>query len=433
GVGVAKTGDKMNVSLNTILYGPPGTGKTYNSINYAVQIADPDFMSKIADIPSSRVAITNRYKELVNEGRIVFTTFHQSMSYEDFIEGIKPITTINEDVVYEISNGIFKQVCSKASKNLELPKTIRSKNAEYKITSLSEDTITIETTSGKLINIPKGLYVELNTAINSGKIAINDIIANRNIADTIESKYDKYYFGWGSVLYALCSSNLDEVNNNDPHVLIIDEINRGNISQIFGELITLIEPDKRAGNKEALEVTLPYSKERFSVPPNLYIIGTMNTADRSVEALDTALRRRFSFIEVAPDYNLLEDAFYEDISLSDLLETLNLRIEGLLDKDHAIGHSYFLRVANKEISLKQVFFNEIIPLLQEYFYGNYGRLELVLGTGFVKSRQITQDIFAQASYDNDDFADHLQFSIVKEAELGDIGFLNALHILLNNA
>jgi len=216
-------------------------------------------------------------------------------------------------------------------------------------------------------------------------------------------------------------------------VLIIDEINRGNVSQIFGELITLIEPDKRAGNKEALEVTLPYSKTKFSVPPNLYIIGTMNTADRSVEALDTALRRRFSFIEVAPDYNLLEDAFYEDISLSDLLKTLNHRIEGLLDKDHAIGHSYFLRVAAEEISLKQVFFSEIIPLLQEYFYGNYGRLELVLGTGFVKSRQITQDIFARASYDNDDFADHLQYSIVKEDELDDIGFLNALHILLNNA
>lgn len=159
----------------------------------------------------------------------------------------------------------------------------------------------------------------------------------------------------------------------------------------------------------------------------------MNTADRSVEALDTALRRRFSFIEFAPEYSLLKGTYYEGISLETLLKTINDRIEGLLDKDHAIGHSYFLRVSSGEMILQQVFFNEIIPLLQEYFYGNYGRLELVLGSGFVKSRQITQNIYAKPLNDNDDFADHIRFSIVRESDLNESDFLNALHILLKDA
>ncbi|MDD4310597.1 MAG: AAA family ATPase [Candidatus Cloacimonetes bacterium] len=213
------------------------------------------------------------------------------------------------------------------------------------------------------------------------------------------------------------------------YVLIIDEINRGNVSQIFGELITLIEPDKRAGMPEALDVTLPYSKEKFSVPANLYIIGTMNTADRSVEALDTALRRRFSFREMTPEYDLLKGSEYEGIRLNSLLEKINLRIEGLLDKDHAIGHSYFLKVSKGECTLKAVFFNEIIPLLQEYFYGNFGRIEMVLGSGFVKSSPVSLSVFALPSSDNDDFNDHVCYTLVRS--MNDADFLNALHTLMN--
>jgi len=193
----------------------------------------------------------------------------------------------------------------------------------------------------------------------------------------------------------------------DPFVLVIDEINRGNVASIFGELITLIEEDKRTGNGEGLEVVLPYSKQRFSVPPNLYIIGTMNTADRSIEALDTALRRRFSFVEMAPQAELIReeghsaesDGYVDGIDLVSLLNTINRRIEVLLDKDHRIGHAYFMQVSNRQ-ELVQAFRNKVIPLLEEYFFGDFGKIGLVLGGSFVERMSVDSGLFADfAGYD----------------------------------
>ena len=183
-----------------------------------------------------------------------------------------------------------------------------------------------------------------------------------------------------------------------PYVLIIDEINRGNVSQILGELITLIEPDKRLGKKEAIALKLPYSKEMFGVPPNIYIIGTMNTADRSVEALDTALRRRFSFVEMMPDPRVIHDKFIDDISLSKMLSIINSRIEQLIDRDHTIGHSYFIHVRLKR-KLAAVLQDKVLPLLQEYFYGDYGKIGLVLGKAFVTKTSGSSVGFADFEYD----------------------------------
>lgn len=211
-------------------------------------------------------------------------------------------------------------------------------------------------------------------------------------------------------------------------VIIIDEINRGNISQIFGELITLIEDDKRLGKEEALEVILPYSKEPFSVPPNLYIIGTMNTADRSVEALDTALRRRFSFQEMPPKPELIRtdgkskdtNGVIEDIDLVELLTTINRRIEMLLDRDHLVGHSYFMDVDSIE-GLKIVFQDKIIPLLQEYFYSDYSKMGLILGEGFVTSNTDKEKPFPFfASFENDYQYDYIDKKIYRIAYLDSV-------------
>lgn len=310
--------------LNLILYGPPGTGKTYNTVNKALEIIDGTNSHDI-----------NRFNELKNVGRIKFTTFHQSMSYEDFIEGIKPVTytdstTNQKTVTYPIKNGIFKEFCYDIIKKHLVKRNIAEKEKEEK----------------------------------QIKEKIQEVITSNTYGDNNKETLDKY-------------------------VLIIDEINRGNVSQIFGELITLIEDDKRLGEPEAkaYTVTLPYSNEEFSVPKNLYIIGTMNTADRSVEALDTALRRRFSFEEMMPKPELLDNKEItvgsKKIAVKKLLETINNRLLVLKDREHQIGHSYFMGVDSVE-NLKDVFFNKIIPLLQEYFYGDYEKIQMVLGQGFVK-------------------------------------------------
>ena len=212
---------------------------------------------------------------------------------------------------------------------------------------------------------------------------------------------------------ALSKEELSKIvikENTKPYVFIIDEINRGNISKIFGELITLIEPTKRSGKKECISTKLPYSKKEFTVPDNVYIIGTMNTADRSIALMDTALRRRFKFEEMLPDYHLLEDIFVEDkgtkVNIGAMLKVINERIEYLYDREHTIGHAVFLeKMENDKINidinkLENIFKKNIIPLLQEYFYEDYEKIRIVLGDNakdedeqFILAVSIPKDIF----------------------------------------
>lgn len=277
-----------------------------------------------------------------------FTTFHQSYSYEDFIEGIKPRLSEdkNEDeteqvaeIEYEIKPGIFYNACDKAAQ-----------------------------LAG---------YSDLQEALQ----------------DTKEGRADKF-------------------SKSQPYYLIIDEINRGNVANIFGELITLIEKDKRLGAQQETIVNLPYSKDDFGVPANLVLIGTMNTADRSIEALDSALRRRFTFIEYAPEPALLREPAYksENIDLQALLTAINNRIELLLDKDHLIGHSYFMGIKSIE-DLMATFKNKVIPLLEEYFYGKPHMIGLVLGPAFLKEKE-TVPLFSEFDTAFSDIQEKKRFEII---------------------
>lgn len=298
-------------SVNTILYGPPGTGKTYNSIKYAVDTVDTNFNQDGSN--KSYTNYVDKFKELKDKGQIVFTTFHQSYGYEEFIEGIKPNLSDSSD-----------SSDSSDKKDSEGDKPNLSNSSEEKIS----------------YKIAEGIFKEC------------------------------------------CKKAEGDSGNN--YVFIIDEINRGNISKIFGELITLIEDSKREGELEAMSVILPYSKEKFSVPKNVYILGTMNTADRSISLMDTALRRRFEFIEMMPDEDLLDKVVVEeDIKVHKMLKIMNQRIEALYDREHTLGHAFFMPLRKEEKAtinqLESIFKNKIIPLLQEYFYEDYEKIMLVLG------------------------------------------------------
>lgn len=422
----------LKTSLNQILYGPPGTGKTYNTINSAIKIINPDF-----DLNQERKLVKQEFERLVNAGQIIFSTFHQSMSYEDFIEGIKPGTVDNE-VIYEIKPGIFKLICEQAK-----AKAISSDNFEQVYKKLLEE---IKKNGGKLVlesivhakeftvyeNSKGNLKFHANTDKRYEGVIRKDIIEHYlKTGETLD--WPSYVKAVGAHIVAKYHYTKEELHTNKSYVLIIDEINRGNISQVFGELITLIEEDKRLGKSEALEVTLPYSKEKFGVPSNLYIIGTMNTADRSVEALDAALRRRFSFTEMMPKPELITNEI-NGVSLSKVLETINQRIEILLDKDHQIGHSYFMSVQTED-ELKSAFKNKIIPLLQEYFFGDYGKIGLVLGSGFVTAtkKMDSKNLFANFddSYDAADFAERTIYKIV-DVDSSEFDIQTAIKSLLNN-
>lgn len=431
-------GDSMitqSFDKNLILYGPPGTGKTYSTAIYAVAICDSKNLDELTDYD----AVMRRYNELKSEGRIAFTTFHQSYGYEEFIEGIKPLTDeATDEIHYHVESGIFKSFCETAKKKiveetqLDIPDdaaiwkvTIRKEviddcfennririnhdfgkwSSSYLVNEMKEGDIILTTcisctnTNGIAI-VTDGDAYELNdaesdktarnvkwiatnidediVALNAGKqfnrvITVHKLVRMR-VADVIEiaKKHNKSL------------SSVKIYDNTKPYVFVIDEINRGNISKIFGELITLIEDTKREGMPEAASAILPYSGEPFSVPENVYLLGTMNTADRSIALMDTALRRRFSFEELMPDADVLRKIGadkVDDLDVAAMLEAINERITFLYDREHTIGHAFFTKLKDVPTleTLKTIFKKSVIPLLQEYFYEDYQKIQLVLG------------------------------------------------------
>jgi len=366
-----KQGDSMkNIPLNLILYGPPGTGKTYNTVIKAMEIINPNCIeyNEKGDV-SNYLDVKKEFDKAKDNHQIEFVTFHQSYSYEEFVEGIKPDLS-SDDLKYELNEGIFKRICehaeTKYSDNFDeiyakFLDEINSVEGLYKLkTRKNKKDFGLEINSNNNLNIFMG-----NDFHKQGTLTKENI--QKHFLQTRTKKDWSGYYD-GIIDYLRDKYNLKKQDKKvQPHILIIDEINRGDVSKIFGELITLIEEDKRIGNKYQMKITLPYSKEPFGVPNNLYIIGTMNTADRSIALLDTALRRRFDFEEIMPRPELLCGKVVEGINLQTLLTKINERITNKYDRDHKIGHSYLMGVDTKE-QLKRAYKNRILPLLNEYFY-----------------------------------------------------------------
>lgn len=464
---------KMNQEpLNQILYGPPGTGKTYATIDRTLAILDPDFLRSYEgqNTVAARAVLKQRFDELTQKQRVRFTTFHQSFSYEDFVEGIRAHASDDEDGVpsvasgvrYRVEPGVFVQICLDAKRNRWQESTtgisdgarvwklsieeasssgetrdfclkhgearigwphvgdLKTANLNDKSLKLGEkerqslenfsqeiaigDVVVClaSKTSISAVGVVTGEYEYTNPVppgvrndyvhrlpvkwLATG-LDFNIVPLNGGKQLTLQTVYPLSRIAWPDLFEALVAANVKlsgmpstATGEKEPYVLIIDEINRGNVSRIFGELITLIEPSKRMGAPEALSAILPYSKKSFAVPDNVYLIGTMNTADRSLAGLDVALRRRFDFKEMLPRPELLEGVKVAGISISDLLRVMNQRIEALLDREHVLGHAYFMSLQEQPtlVELASIFRNKVLPLMQEYFFDDWQRIQWVL-------------------------------------------------------
>lgn len=476
--------------LNQILFGPPGTGKTYNTVNQALAILAPEFLAKNSgDDTESRKCLKTEFDRFVTAERVRFVTFHQSFSYEDFVEGLRALPPNSEGnpssaLAYDVAKGVFVQLCLDASSDPVLEQKLGLKKdptiwkvsieeassdgrtrrycfqhgearigwhkvgdirqadlADPSLKLGSNDQSSLASFGSEIeegdvlvclgtrksicaVGVVAGEY-EYNPDVPEGvrkdyvhRLPVNwllsdidfDITAlNGGRALTLKTVYPLNRISWPELQQGLQQAGLSlaseakqpPTGSKLPHVLIIDEINRGNISRIFGELITLIEPSKRAGAPEALEVVLPYSRRHFSVPSNVYLIGTMNTADRSLAGLDIALRRRFAFREMPPRPEKLDGIQIGGLNIGQLLRVMNQRIEVLLDRDHCLGHAYFmpLKVEGLDdgdllVKLELIFRNQILPLLQEYFFEDWQRIQWVLNDHrkLAPDRFVTRDV-----------------------------------------
>lgn len=457
---VQEKSEHMARAINRILYGPPGTGKTYHTVNEALELLDPEFKRAHEE---DRVALKARFDELAAAQRIRFVTFHQSFSYEDFVEGIRADSEGGE-LQYRVEPGVFRRICEDAGgsaqvasdigvregariwkvsidgtgsssptrdyclangearigwhmvgdlRNERLPEvpeyaalgsndrsTLQAFSREIEPGDVllcirsENEVLAVGVVQGEYDHQPKpppGVRQDYPNVLPVRWLATDLALDIRPINDgrkfTLKTVYEMSRFGWTELAEYMESEGVVLLGQAPslrsralPHVLIIDEINRGNVSRIFGELITLIEQSKRKGASEALEVVLPYSRKRFSVPENVHIIGTMNTADRSLAGLDVALRRRFEFREMMPDTAALAGVVVAGVPVGRMLETMNQRIEVLLGRDFMIGHAYFmgLRDSGDLADLARIFRRQVLPLLQEYFFEDWEKISLVL-------------------------------------------------------
>lgn len=462
--------------LNRILFGAAGTGKTFHTINHALSIIENKTLESLEN--EDRTALKQRFDEYKDQGQIKFVTFHQSFSYEDFVEGIRAETDAQGKLKYPIKPGVFKEIIELAKGNVqsniedeidlssksiwkmslgragieddlyrscldnnvlllgwgdainfsecENIKDIKNKLAEVNYPKDSEDTAAgyVNTFKNKIQNGDLVVITDGNLKFRAiaevtgqyeydenqefGYHQLRKVNWLKTFSPSLRNEdYFKKIFSQSTVynlenaidkskLSALLQPEAKHSSNlENKYVLIVDEINRGNISRIFGELITLIEDSKRQGAEEELSVTLPYSKEEFSVPNNVYIVGTMNSSDRSLTGLDIALRRRFTFVEMPPKHELLSDIEIDGLNIGELLKVMNQRIEILLDRDHCMGHANFMSLKNEPSleTLSNIFKQKVIPQLQEYFFDDWSKINMVLNAnGMLKPKVVERSV-----------------------------------------
>ena len=436
---------------NIVLHGAPGTGKTYDIPELAVRLCDPSFMSN----GRSREEIVKRYNQLKDDERLTFTTFHQSLDYEDWIEGLRPVVNETSQVTYEIEDGVFKRLCEAAERS-KLEGNQYGINSESDVWKVSlkrtgDNDVRKDCMENGYIRIGWDEYgdeisdeTDGSSRNDKGKTILNAYINKMKVGDIVmscysskeidaigvitgEYRYDESLPAYKrirpvhwlikgkrenivetnggkemveSTVYRLKSIHVEDVEailekygvfieqekDDKPYVMVIDELNRGNVSKVFGELITLLEADKRKGSKNEESVKLPYSKKSFHVPDNVYLIATMNTADRSLGSLDYAIRRRFAFIAERP-IGLEDDRFnaelFEKVSrlfvknfdaykASGWDATMRLLPADTLSDEYKpedvwIGHSYFLMQDEEGVdNSRERILYELIPLLEEY-------------------------------------------------------------------
>jgi hypothetical protein len=366
-------------SKNLILFGPPGTGKTYNSLDKAVEIITGEKNEHAVN-----KKLFDEYRQL---GRIEFVTFHQNYSYEDFMVGIKPDANF-ERLRFKPYKGIFYQIAKRARDNYFASKENRVKQKDFD--EVLNDLLAPVTEGRELeVKMKSGISYWITDVTNNSisfrkkggstthTLSIDTLKEIVEYARPIPSGLTSYYAPLMSMINGKREETQgDSIEKRENFVLIIDEINRANISRVFGELITLLEDDKRIGEPNELRVTLPNGEENFDVPPNLFIIGTMNTADKSIALVDIALRRRFEFIGYYPDYEVKG----LDASKTALLKTLNNNIYGKKKSaDYLVGHAYFLN----DLPVASILKNKVIPLLLEYFSGKTDVIpEIFTGTNW---------------------------------------------------
>lgn len=437
----------MEKRKNIILQGAPGTGKTYRIPELVVRLCEPEFDANNA----TRKELMSVYNRLKEEKRVMFTTFHQSMDYEDWLEGLRPVLE-NDQVTYKIESGIFKRLCTEAERPLSAKKDVNISDEaivwKVSLSGTGDNPVRRDCMKNGYIRIGwdgygENITEETDWSIHNGegKTILNAFINTMKVGDVVMSCYSSRTidaigivtgeYEWHDnfehykrvrrvkwlvkdinedivklnddktmtlgTVYRLNAITLDKVkslldkyeasktliDNNKPYVIVIDEFNRGNVSKIFGELITLLEPDKRKGMRNAESVLLPYSKKEFYIPSNVFLVATMNTADRSLDTIDYAIRRRFAFITVKPqeidDDNFNSELFrevsslfisnYDEYAESGFDDTIKLLPAETLSEEYRpedvwIGHSYF--IMDGEYALQDRLLFEIIPLLEEY-------------------------------------------------------------------